>query len=96
MQNRMTVKEVTEIAQPYGWNFHCFQDNIGMLSFTKIQKGVKLRVNIYLTKMTVATAMHHPKRGKTQLYRRNVSKKLLERILRDPRAHTGKGYYEKI
>jgi len=53
------------------------------------------RINIYYTTRTVGTAMDHPSRGKTQLFRRNCSDEELVAIMKDPRTHTGRGYYTK-
>lgn len=84
--------KVQRIASSSGWQLTDYQDNIKMISFKKILNGSKARINIYLTKMTVATALEHPKQGKTQLYRRNVSLECLGAIFENPRQHTGKGY----
>jgi hypothetical protein len=46
--------------------------------------------------MTVATCLKHPKKGSTQLFRRNVTLKTLDQIFAYPRKHTGIGYYKKI
>ena len=45
--------------------------------------------------MTVSTCLNHPKKGKTQLFRKRVNKEMLEQIFEYPRKHTGKGYYTK-
>lgn len=45
--------------------------------------------------MTVATCINHPKQGKTQLFRKNVSFDELDKIFKNPRVHTGKGYQTK-
>jgi hypothetical protein len=42
-------------------------------------------------KFTVRTIIDHPKQGKTQLVRENVSYELLRKIFSYPRIHTGKG-----
>jgi len=55
----------------------------------------KCRINIYLTKGTVATSLNHPSKGKTQLFRKNINYVELERLFINPRQHTGKGYYTK-
>ncbi len=39
--------------------------------------------------------MDHPRKGPTQLFRRDLSTTEQERVLDNPRAHTGKGYYTK-
>lgn len=80
------------MAEHHGWKFGEYQDNIYMASFWKKFKGKLVRLNIYLTTMTVATALDHPKKGKTQLYRHKVDWKLLNKIFSNPRAHTRAGY----
>ena len=44
---------------------------------------------------TVKTVMSHPRKGPTQLFRRDLSAAEEDRVLENPRAHTGKGYYTK-
>jgi len=61
-----------------------------MLSF---KKGV-VRINVFYSTMTVATCIPHPTKGKTQLFRKNVSMTELDNIFKEPRVHTGKGYYK--
>lgn len=60
-----------------------------------IIKSTFCRINIYYTKGTVGTALDHPTKGKTQLFRKNVTYKQLEKLFINPRQHTGKGYYQK-
>ena len=68
-----------------------------MRSFTRTSEasGSKERVNYYPSTGTVGTSLDHPKSGKTQLFRKNVSSAGLSDILADPRSHTGKGYYTR-
>ncbi|MCP4974610.1 MAG: hypothetical protein GY931_00485 [Maribacter sp.] len=87
----MDNKQLLHLATSNNWKLLCIQDNIGMISFTK--EGA--RINIYTTKMTVATCLNHPKQGKTQMYRKNVSNEELGKIFKNPRVHTGKGYKNK-
>ena len=87
----MDKLQIEKIAESYGWEFLDFQENIGMLSF--IKDG--MRINIYITKMTVATCLDHPKLGKTQMFRKNVTEKELNKIFKNPRVHTNKGYRTK-
>lgn len=91
----MELVEIKSMAKSNGWAFHDYQTNIGMISFVKVIKGDTARINIYITKMTVATCINHPRKGKTQLFRRHVDKKLMGRIFENPRVHTHKGYREK-
>lgn len=85
-------KEVIDkYAIEHGYTLIDWQENIGMVSYLKDF----VRINVYLSTLTVSTAMNHPKQGRTQLFRKNLDIKTLKRIFRDPRAHTGKGYYKK-
>ncbi len=52
-----------------------------------------IRINVYWGRMTVGTCLFHPKLGRTQLFRRNVTPEQLAKIFENPRTHTGKGYY---
>lgn len=83
------------MATNHGWEFHDWQENIGMISFVKIFNGDPARINIYVTKMTVATCINHPRKGKTQLFRKHVDKKLMDKIFKNPRVHTDIGYQVK-
>lgn len=83
--------KVDEVAFKHGYASIDYQENIGLASYSK--DGV--RINVYLTTMTVGTCLIHPKKKATQLFRRNVCLKALEEIFENPRVHTGKGYYKK-
>ena len=89
------VAEIKVIAKEFDWEFIEYQENISMISFRKGINSKAMRINIYLTKMTVATSLNHPKKGKTQLYRKHVGIKLLRKIFKNPRIHTNKGYQTK-
>ena len=84
-------KNLKRVANKNGWKFHCYQDNIKMISFKK--EGV--RINIYLTTLCVSTSMDHPKKGKTQLFRRCQYEHEVFDLFKNPRLHTGRGYYKK-
>lgn len=90
MKRDIDKRIIRKIATDNGWNE--IKGNDSMLSFKKNDN----RINVYYTTGTVATCLNHPKRGKTQLFRRNVGAGMLERIFRDPRIHTGKGYYSTM
>lgn len=81
-------ERILDFADRHGWYCCAYQPANRLLSFYR--KGT--RINVYYTKMTVATCLDHPVKGKTQLFRRNVSWSLLERIFANPRVHTSKGY----
>jgi len=95
MRLRATKAEVAALANRHGWRLVDYQADIGMVSFVRGAGDDEVRVNVYLSKLTVSTALRHPKRGRTQLYRKHVSLRDLERIFERPRAHTGYGYYTK-
>lgn len=92
---RMDKDQLIKLAEKYDWQFHDWQENIGMISFVKVYNGDPARINIYVTKMTVATAINHPRQGKTQLYRKHVDAKLMDKIFENPRVHTHQGYQRK-
>ena len=72
-----------------------FSQRSRVISFRKEYEGVSVRINVYWTTGTVGTCMDHPQKGKTQLFRRNVSVATLREIFRNPRVHTGDGYYRR-
>ena len=85
------LNDINKLAAKYAWRFVKWQEDIKMLSFKKDDE----RINVYTTTMTVATCVHHPKKGKTQLFRRGVSLVELDKIFSNPRTHTEKGYYQR-
>lgn len=97
--------KIKDIAQTQNWVFLVDQPKTSMLSFEKqIEAGKKpVRMNIYYTaassidnfNLTVATCLDHPKKGKTQLFRKKVSESQLNALFLNPRKHTKKGYYQK-
>lgn len=91
----MKNKTLVNLAEQYDWKLHDIQKNIGMISFVKIIGSDPARINIYTTKMTVATCINHPRKGKTQLFRKKVSIELMEKIFKNPRVHTHKEYRQK-
>lgn len=95
MKQWFKIEDVRLSAELEKWQEIDFQENIKMISFHKVTKHGHCRLNIYLTKGTVSTALNHPKSGKTQLYRKKVSNKMLAKLFNDPRTHTGIGYYTK-
>lgn len=87
----MEKVEIIAMAKSHGWELMDDQANIAMVSFTKN----RMRINVYHSRMTVGTCIDHPKKGKTQLFRKLVSKNLLNKIFEYPRTHTGAGYYKR-
>jgi hypothetical protein len=90
------LSKIRELAAQNDWQEIDHQENIKMISFTNGPS----RINVYYSKMTVATVVNHPKLGRQTLYRRNVDFKALDQIFENPRVHsreTGlKGYHRRI
>lgn len=54
------------------------------------------RINVYYTTGTIGTSLNHPRRGKSQLFRRGIKTlDQLKTIFSNPRVHTGGGYYTR-
>jgi hypothetical protein len=53
------------------------------------------RLNFWLTTGTVGSYLTHPSKGKTQLFRRSMSREDALKIFDNPREHTGIGYHTK-
>lgn len=86
---KIPLEEIDKVAKAEEFFRIDLQENIGMASYS----DGATRINIYLTRMTVATCLTHPKKGPTQLFRKNVNISMLKEIFAYPRKHTGKGYY---
>jgi hypothetical protein len=87
----MELETIIKIAKEEGWSKIDHQENCFMVSFMHAQR----RINVYYTKMTVATCIEHPKYGKTQLFRRGVWEEgELRKLFKNPRTHTRKGYFQ--
>lgn len=91
----------SDTAVREGWTVIDIQKNIKLVRFMKTVSGDVVKLNMYYggkgggrAHYTVATALTHPTKGKTQLFRKGVTLDDLHRILRNPRAHTDKGYYQ--
>ena len=54
-----------------------------------------IRLNFWLSTGTVGSYLDHPRQGKTQLFRREISMSEASDIFNNPRQHTGKGYHHK-
>ncbi len=87
-------EEIIELAENHGWQLIDHQTNIKMLSFYKLISGSHSKINVYYSKMTVGTIISHPKKGRTQLFRRHITMSELDQLFIKPRKHTKKGYYK--
>lgn len=87
----MDKKDIIDMAAKHGWDL--FKESIPTYELTFVKQGMK--ITVWYSKMTVGTCIDHPKKGKTQLFRKLVSKNLLNKLFENPRHHTGAGYYTK-
>ncbi len=87
----MDKNYILKLAKDNGWEFIADQPENYMVSFYK--NGT--RINVWYTKMTVATCLNHPTKGKTQLFRKHVNQALMNEIFKKPRVHTKLGYRTK-
>lgn len=90
------IEKIKLLGEAWGWRVGTYNKQNKSLLFRPMDlKSPFKNLIVYSTTMTVSTAMKHPKMGDTQLYRRNVSMTALEKIFKNPRIHTGRGYYNK-
>jgi hypothetical protein len=97
----MAKQNVCKMAAGHGWTHLKTQE--WCMNFEKMVGPDRLVVNVFWdkkvalglseTQFTVQTAMRHPKKGKTQLNRKFVGMRMLNKIFENPRHHSGKGYY---
>lgn len=90
-----SASEIARVGAKHGWIVEQEQRNIGLLILVRGDE----QMNVYYTRMTVGTVVSHPKKGRTQMFRRNVSPSQLEMLMQKPRAHSSKtgltGYRKK-
>lgn len=89
---------VTDEGNDYGWYEHDYQWSQGQLVILRKNdaNGDQMQLNIWCTTGTIGSYLNHPRRGKTQLFRRAVHNvRDLRAILDNPRVHGQGGYYER-
>lgn len=85
----MKISDILDLGLKYGYVLRRVDEQAKVIIFDRSD----VQINVFYTTMTVATILDHPVRGsRSQLFRRNVSSELLEKIMDNPRAHTGNGY----
>ena len=87
------IDGVHALAACHGYKEVQFNKTSRVIAFSKSDRN-KTRVNVYYTTGTVATCLHHPYSGKTQLFRREQTLESLGELFANPRQHTGSGYYK--
>lgn len=96
MAFRLEPDEVAELAGEYGWTETAFEPSQGNLMFLEQSVGgERFMLHVWCSTGTVGSYLNHPRQGKTQLYRRNVSMHGLAEIFNNPRVHTNGGYQRR-
>ena len=90
----LNLDEVRRIARNEGCALISYSKESRVISFRK-GGSLIVRINVFWTTGTVGTCLDHPRQGKTQLFRRNVDLSTLREIFKNPREHTGSGYYTR-
>lgn len=88
----MNKNSIIKIAKDNGWKLFADQPN----NYCVIFRRDKEQINVWYTKMTIATVVDHPKQGRQQLYRKNITNNELRKLFSNPRTHTNKGYRNRI
>ncbi len=88
-------KQITSQAFSFGWKLKDFQSGNGTLIFQKFIENKRNQINVFITTLSVATYLDHPKTGKNQLYRKGLDKRTMRKIFENPRYHTSLGYRKK-
>lgn len=87
----MTKAAIKKLAMERGWELVDEQEK----NFVLIFKKGSAKLNVWWTKMTIATTIDHPTKPRRQLFRKGITKIELIAIFDNPRFHTRKGYYTK-
>lgn len=86
---RANLYLVIQLMYENGWTMIKFHESNYIMN---LERG-KVKMNVYLTTLTIQTSMNHPKKGKTQLNRKKLTQNELKTVFKNPRVHTKKGYY---
>ena len=90
----LNLDEVKRIARNEGCALISYSKESRVISFCKAG-SLMIRIDIFWTTGTVGTCLGHQRQGKTQLFRRNVDLSTLREVFKNPREHTGSGYYTR-
>tara|TARA_R110000824_G_scaffold47353_1_gene134913 strand:+ start:1421 stop:1867 length:447 start_codon:yes stop_codon:yes gene_type:complete len=77
-------------ALSINWSLIAYRPKSRLISFKR--DGVRL--NWYYTTGTISTTLMHPKKKKTQLFRKRLTEAQQIQVLIDPRANSVRGYYK--
>ena len=102
MSRDQLINEILSIGIAH--NYRHIKTGDWCMNFERFVNSERTVINVYWSRksidahtqhFTVQTALNHPKMGKTQLNRKNITLKELAMIFNNPRIHTKKGYYKK-
>ena len=96
---RFDPTTVSNEAIAYGWWEHDYQWSQGELVILRKydQSGDTMQLNVWCTTGTVGSYLHHPRQGKTQLFRRECwTMHDLRDIFYNPRVHGHGGYHDGL
>ena len=95
LTSRDAFERIEASAQRHGWSEIATRDP-HLRSFVRSSSGNGERLNLYPSTGTVGTCLQHPSRPTpTQLFRRGIGISEVEKLLENPRTHTGCGYYRR-
>mgnify|MGYP001175561517 CR=1 FL=1 len=94
------ARELRAHGAPLGYSVEKGKNEYVVFCHRFDDQGCRVQVAVYFSEKfsrgyTVATAITHPKRGKTQLLRKGCEWSDVLTLLQNPRQHTGRGYYQK-
>jgi len=86
--------EEKSVAKEFDWDLIKGSEGPHCISFSKVINSYPARINVWFGRKgrTIGTYINHPKKGKTQLFRKNPSDSEFKAIFKNPRQHTNKGY----
>lgn len=79
------------VGHAESWSEVQYNEESRVVAFKRRSDGARL--NFYYTTGTVGSALDHPRQGKTQLFRRDMTIDQVRELLSNPRVHTGAGYH---
>ena len=87
-------RKIIQYAKIRGWKLEfCLPDNNGSYNIVLTKNDMELSVWIFKKNFRVHSILTHPKWGKKDLIRNNIQLTKVYEIIHNPRAHTGKGFY---
>ena len=95
---RFSPDAVTNEGLYYGWWEHDYQWSQGELVILRKNdsNGDLMQINVWCSTGTVGSHLHHPRQGKSQLFRREChSMSDLRDVFANPRVHGYGGYHER-